>query len=582
MKMKSLKLCAIVLLAAPVTLLAQKTQISVKKGKVVAQTAEQTVTIEAGRRAVLAAHTSPTVTVDNPLVYDVMQLHELVEKEKQYSELKIDSAFIMVGTADVEGVLGALYFEFPNGGPQAMDHLTFGQASIIEEFQVYDLNGDLCHVDVERLNESSARYTIRFNEPVQPGELVQLIGVANLTDIPVLPGGAPAYWKEGPLWYFQTYNMSPNCLNYYRLILPKSAILVDTNRQVIATDCVGDKLAVTIRNYTGKYSDAVCTISLLFPEEDGTGLADIPDEYHGLRNKRDEKNAKTYRQEMAKIRAGMKFENQSTPLGALLTLIAGAVHNDKDLYAKSKYQVPAPEQLQGRMEQAAYWADILDFLGTPNWPANPGNGYVHPIYLCRKGSLIREFTQPAVYEDGKWYMHNTRSRRGESPEDAAGAEEIEAAEAEGYLADWEVAGPYGKRGKGSLELFDIPFGPELPGTDVLWQPMPIEARGKHPAFLNLDEVLYGGDWMVAYLRTEIVSEAEKPAQLEIYTDDGVKAWLNGKLIHANNINRGIPEEPDTVTVTLQKGANHLMLKVTDNIRAWGAIVRVRPIDAPGS
>lgn len=82
------------------------------------------------------------------------------------------------------------------------------------------------------------------------------------------------------------------------------------------------------------------------------------------------------------------------------------------------------------------------------------------------------------------------------------------------------------------------------------------------------------DQAVAYLRTEIISDREKTAQLEIYTDDGVKAWLNGKLVHSNNISRGIQEEPDTVDVTLKKGMNHLMLKVTDDVLAWGAIVRL--------
>jgi len=41
---------------------------------------------------------------------------------------------------------------------------------------------------------------------------------------------------------------------------------------------------------------------------------------------------------------------------------------------------------------------------------------------------------------------------------------------------------------------------------------------------------------------------------------------------------GIPEEPDTVAVTLNKGTNHLMLKVTDDVWSWGAIVRLEPVN----
>ena len=578
MKANLTKLCAVILLAAQTIVLAQKTEVSVQKGKVIAETATQSVAIGAGRKAILAANEKPTVTVDNPLVSDALQLYKLIKAEKEHSDLKIDSAFILVGKAEKEEILGALYIEFPNTGSEATDVLSLS-ASIIEDLQVYDLNGNLCRVDVKLLNESTASYSIHLNETVQPGEHFKLIGVANLDDIPTFPGGAPAYSKEGPLWYFRTMNGTPNCLNYFRFILPESAILVDSNREVIATDTVNGRVAVTIRNYTGEYADGLCMIALLWPDEDNTTLADIPDEYHGLRDPQEKEHAAEYQRELAQIIAGKKFEEQSTPLAALLTCFGSAVRKDNDLYAKSTYKKRPPHKLQGYVKKAGYRANILDVLSTPRWPHNPGNGYVHPIYLCRKGSMICEFMQPIVYWEGKWYVHDTKLKSqfgGDKKFEKPTPQEIATAGAKGYLADWEVAGPYLQKDKKSTELFDIPFGPEVPGTDVLWRPMPIEPTEQHPAYLNLDKVLYGYDQMVAYLRTKIVSDAEKPARLEIYSDDGVKAWLNGKLVHSINISRGIQEEPDTVAITLKEGTNHLMLKVTDDIWAWGAIVRLRP------
>jgi hypothetical protein len=146
-----------------------------------------------------------------------------------------------------------------------------------------------------------------------------------------------------------------------------------------------------------------------------------------------------------------------------------------------------------------------------------------------------------------------------------------------YLTDWEVAGPYMQQGKGGLELFDIPFGPELPDADVHWKPMPISTLGTHPAYLDLLKELNGGEQRVAYLRTRIESQDQRSVRLEIYSDDGVKAWLNGKMVHANNCFRPIPASPDTVNVTLKKGPNDLMLKVTQNNMPWGAIVLLREI-----
>jgi len=146
-----------------------------------------------------------------------------------------------------------------------------------------------------------------------------------------------------------------------------------------------------------------------------------------------------------------------------------------------------------------------------------------------------------------------------------------------YLTDWEVAGPYMQEGKGCLQLFDIPFGPELPGAQVEWKPMPVSTLGTHPAYLDLLKELNGGEQRVAYLRTRIESQDQRSMRLEIYSDDGVKAWLNGKVVHANNCFRPIPSSPDTVNVTLNKGPNNLMLKITQNNMPWGAIVLLREV-----
>ncbi|MBN1764187.1 MAG: linear amide C-N hydrolase [Sedimentisphaerales bacterium] len=147
-----------------------------------------------------------------------------------------------------------------------------------------------------------------------------------------------------------------------------------------------------------------------------------------------------------------------------------------------------------------------------------------------------------------------------------------------YLLQWQVAGPYIQEDKKCRELFDIPFEPEESGTPVPWQDMPVNFMGTNPSYLDLQEVLKGGDHRAAYLKTLIDSESRKQFYLEIYSDDGVKAWLNGKIIHANNVRRGISSIADKVKVTLNEGSNHLMLKITQDTGPWGAIVRVEPVN----
>ena len=62
--------------------------------------------------------------------------------------------------------------------------------------------------------------------------------------------------------------------------------------------------------------------------------------------------------------------------------------------------------------------------------------------------------------------------------------------------------------------------------------------------------------------------------LELGSDDGVKVWLNGKLIHANNASRSLKAGEDKVKITLQAGENTLMLAIINGSTDWGACARI--------
>jgi hypothetical protein len=87
-----------------------------------------------------------------------------------------------------------------------------------------------------------------------------------------------------------------------------------------------------------------------------------------------------------------------------------------------------------------------------------------------------------------------------------------------------------------------------------------------------------GDERVAYLKTQITSDRDQEAQLEIGSDDGVKVWLNGKVVDANNVIRAFTPGADKVKVALNRGVNRLLLKVTQGGGEWSACCRVRAPD----
>ena len=69
---------------------------------------------------------------------------------------------------------------------------------------------------------------------------------------------------------------------------------------------------------------------------------------------------------------------------------------------------------------------------------------------------------------------------------------------------------------------------------------------------------------VSYCCIGVLSENEKDVVLSIGSDDGVKVWLNGKLVHANKARRGAVRGEDKVPARLQKGFNLLLFKI-DNV-----------------
>jgi hypothetical protein len=123
-----------------------------------------------------------------------------------------------------------------------------------------------------------------------------------------------------------------------------------------------------------------------------------------------------------------------------------------------------------------------------------------------------------------------------------------------------------------------PFGPELSTAQpVPWSPLRTATDPGKPWLLDFTGLSFGDD-NVVYIRTNVWSPADQDASLEMGTDYGVKAWVNGKLVHAANVVRRVAPGNDHVPVILQKGWNVLMIKLEQGDGAWRACARVRATD----
>jgi len=147
-----------------------------------------------------------------------------------------------------------------------------------------------------------------------------------------------------------------------------------------------------------------------------------------------------------------------------------------------------------------------------------------------------------------------------------------------YIRSWQVSGPYAKQGFSPQELYGVLFAPEQDhGGNAEWQGAWAGGDIERPWAVDLLKALGGSD-CAAYLRTNIWSPQTQNAQLLVGSNDGVKVWLNDSVAHENNVLRSLVRDEDKVDVTLKRGWNSLMLKVTQSGGQWGACARFRGSD----
>lgn len=145
----------------------------------------------------------------------------------------------------------------------------------------------------------------------------------------------------------------------------------------------------------------------------------------------------------------------------------------------------------------------------------------------------------------------------------------------GFVTTWEVSPAYSQADQNFAQLFATPFAPEQDdvGASVAWQPMPALTNPEQPWLLDL-LALHGGEQRVAYLRTVLLSDRDQDVVLELGSDDGAKAWLNGRLIWENNTQRAVAPGQDTIPLPLRQGENRLLIKITQNVMGWGLCARI--------
>ncbi len=135
-----------------------------------------------------------------------------------------------------------------------------------------------------------------------------------------------------------------------------------------------------------------------------------------------------------------------------------------------------------------------------------------------------------------------------------------------YVTAWQVAATFGKDGADPMDLLNIEFAPETDNTFNEWKDMPAPEGTK-----EMDLYKYSAsENCVGYLRTKVWIEEAQDVIFEVGSDDGIKIWLNGQVVHDKNVNRGHMQGDDLLDVSLESGWNEVMMKVSQGVGGWAA------------
>ena len=92
--------------------------------------------------------------------------------------------------------------------------------------------------------------------------------------------------------------------------------------------------------------------------------------------------------------------------------------------------------------------------------------------------------------------------------------------------------------------------------------------------VDLHEGSDPAEFGVAYAWAEVEMKKETKALLGVGSDDSVKVWLNGKLVHEHWTSRGVTPDEDIVPVVFKAGKNDVLFKVQNGIDGWGFAARL--------
>jgi len=103
------------------------------------------------------------------------------------------------------------------------------------------------------------------------------------------------------------------------------------------------------------------------------------------------------------------------------------------------------------------------------------------------------------------------------------------------------------------------------GRTVKWEHFNNEISG----YIDFTKIYYPSDNGVVYAGRTIHMEKDTDVQIGIGSNDGVRMWVNDKLVLDHKIGRKAEPNQEILTVHFKKGENTILLKIDQLGGGWG-------------
>jgi hypothetical protein len=142
-----------------------------------------------------------------------------------------------------------------------------------------------------------------------------------------------------------------------------------------------------------------------------------------------------------------------------------------------------------------------------------------------------------------------------------------------FITDWWLIGPFDNRSRKGMDKVyppEIEFIPNKKyaghnSQKIGWWLY----EGKKDAYISLARLFNPSDEEVVYARRIFNLKEKANLKIGLGSNDGVKMWVNGSLVHSNIVARTALPNDDVLTVSFNKGENIVLLKIDQLGGGWG-------------